>query len=214
MATHARSNGRAGANATKADGRRASGAPRKRPAARGAAQERVAATATSSRRPRAPARRAGDPTLGSGPVGALRKFRVVFNAVKAHFRDMEKKAGIGGASVWALSVIRANPGIGVTALARAMSIRQPTASNLVKALIERDMVLLSRTAGVNGVELRIRPAGTRVLRKTPGPYSGVLPAALESLDAETIERLNRDLDALLSVLGVDQSAYGTPLADL
>ncbi len=165
-------------------------------------------------RPRLAARMDRDPSLSPGAVRVLRKFRVIFNAVKTHFRDMERKAGIGGASVWALSVIRDQPGIGVTALARAMSIRQPTASNLVKGLIEREMVSMTRTPGVNGVALRIRPAGTRVLRKAPGPYTGVLPAVLESLDERVLARLDRDLDAVVRTLGTDEGADGTPLASI
>ena len=44
----------------------------------------------------------------------LRQFRIVFNSVKTHFRQVEQAAGLGGAQVWALSVIRDQPGIGVT----------------------------------------------------------------------------------------------------
>ena len=43
----------------------------------------------------------------------LRQFRVVFNAVKTHFRQVEREAGVGGAQLWALSVIDRRPGIGV-----------------------------------------------------------------------------------------------------
>ena len=42
---------------------------------------------------------------------ALRRFRRVFNAVKTHFQQVEKRAGVGGAQLWALSVIGARPGI-------------------------------------------------------------------------------------------------------
>ncbi|HWJ96252.1 MAG TPA: MarR family transcriptional regulator, partial [Telluria sp.] len=44
----------------------------------------------------------------------LRQFRIVFNAVKTHFRQVEREAGVGGAQLWALSVIERTPGIGVT----------------------------------------------------------------------------------------------------
>jgi len=43
----------------------------------------------------------------------LRRFRLVFNAVKSHFRAVERKAGISGAQLWALSVVHGHPGIGV-----------------------------------------------------------------------------------------------------
>ena len=37
---------------------------------------------------------------------ALRGFRQVFNAVKTHFRQLENRSGLGGAQIWALSIIR------------------------------------------------------------------------------------------------------------
>jgi len=39
-------------------------------------------------------------TLPSAPSSTrvLRQFRVVFNAVKTHFRQVEREAGVGGAS--------------------------------------------------------------------------------------------------------------------
>src|SRR4051812_6660780 len=74
----------------------------------------------------------------------LRRFRVVFNAVKAHFRAVETKAGISGAQLWALSVINARPGVGVSELARAMDVHQSTASNLLRALQDARMVESAR----------------------------------------------------------------------
>jgi len=65
----------------------------------------------------------------------LRKFRQVFNAVKNHFQQVEKKVGIGGAQVWALSLLQEKPGIGVNDLSNLMDIHQSTASNLVKSLV-------------------------------------------------------------------------------
>ena len=64
-------------------------------------------------------------TLDAAPTTrVLRQFRVVFNAVKTHFRQVEKEAGVGGAQLWALSVIRSNPGIGMNDLAHAMDVQE------------------------------------------------------------------------------------------
>src|SRR6476469_1255488 len=71
----------------------------------------------------------------------LRKLRLVFNTVKGHFREVEKKTGVAGAQVWAMAVVRDRPGIGVNDLARAMDIHQSTASNLLKPLIEHGMIV-------------------------------------------------------------------------
>jgi hypothetical protein len=58
-------------------------------------------------------------------VEVLRQFRQAFNAVKTHFQQVEKKVGLGGAQVWALSVIRDHAGIRVTELAQAMDVPSP-----------------------------------------------------------------------------------------
>jgi len=73
----------------------------------------------------------------------LRKFRQVFNAVKSHFQQVEKKVGVGGAQIWALSVVHNKPGIGMNDLALAMDIHQTTASNLVRSLVKQEMLWLS-----------------------------------------------------------------------
>jgi len=147
---------------------------------------------------------------------ALRGFRQVFNAVKSHFQQLEKRSGLGGAQIWALSVIRAQPGIGTGALAEAMDIHQSTASNLVKVLLEREFISAKKSGtDRRNVELSLLPAGRAALRKAPAPFSGVLPDALAQLDAATLKSLNRNLGKLLTVLAkVEQKAAQIPLADL
>lgn len=172
---------------------------------------RMATRKTAPREAR-PAGGATDEETPASAVRVLRQFRRVFNTVKTHFQQVEKRAGLGGAQVWALSVVRDHPGIGVNDLARALDVKQPTASNLVKALVEQDLVEV-RKDGRDGraVRLHMRPAGTRVLRRAPGPFTGVLPEALAALDAATLERLEQDLAALIEVLGGDESGARIPL---
>ena len=142
----------------------------------------------------------------------LRKFRIVFNAVKTHFQQVEKRAGIGGAQLWALSAIREQPGIGVSGLAEAMDIHQTTASNLVKALLAMELIGSSKDGpDRRTVQLHVLPAGTKLLRKAPGPFHGVLPEALARLDAKTLARLDKDLAALIEALAPDEEAGGVPL---
>jgi DNA-binding MarR family transcriptional regulator len=150
-----------------------------------------------------------------GAVRVLRQFRLVFNTVKTHFQQVEKRAGLGGAQVWALSVVRDRPGIGVNDLARALDVRQPTASNLVKALAEQDLIEVCKDErDGRAVMLHVRPAGTRVLRRAPGPFTGVLPEALATLDPATLGRLEQDLAVLIKVLGADERGANIPLSQM
>jgi len=145
----------------------------------------------------------------------LRQFRIVFNAVKSHFRQVEREAGVGGAQVWALSLIERTPGIGVSGLAREMDLHQSTASNLTRSLIERGLVIGAREElDRRNVKLRLLPEGQAVLRAAPMPFAGVLPEALSSLDPDTLARLEQDLGKLIDVLAADESCGKVPLAQL
>lgn len=156
-----------------------------------------------------------DSTVADSATQVLRHFRSVFNAVKTHFQQVEKRAGIGGAQVWALSAILAQPGIGMNDLANALDIHQTTASNLVKALLKLELVKIEKKGpDKRAVQLYILPAGRVVLKKTPGPFSGVLPQALSKLDPATLLRLEQDLNQLLVLLNTDARGAKTPLAQL
>lgn len=145
----------------------------------------------------------------------LRQFRQVFNAVKTHFQQVERKVGLGGAQIWALSVVRDTPGIGVGELSRAMDIHQSTASNLVKVLVERELMAADKGSNDRrAVQLRLLPAGAKALKRCPGPFSGVLPSALGTLDDKTLKRLEKDLAKLIEALNADEAAGGIPLAEL
>jgi DNA-binding MarR family transcriptional regulator len=145
----------------------------------------------------------------------LRQFRIVFNAIKTHFQRVERRVGLGGAQVWALSVIRDRPGLGVKGLASAMDVRQPTASNLVRSLARSGLVEVRRDGSDRrAVQLHLLPQGFDVLRRVPGPHRGVLPDALKALPPETLMRLHTDLAALIGHLDPDPRAAQVPLADL
>ncbi|MBL8326560.1 MAG: winged helix-turn-helix transcriptional regulator [Rubrivivax sp.] len=145
----------------------------------------------------------------------LRRFRLVFNAVKTHFQQVERQAGIGGAQLWALSVVRAQPGIGVGALGRSMDVHQTTASNLVRSLVSQGLVE-SHRSGIDkrASQLKITRHGLRLLARAPGPFSGVLPDALARLDPSVLDRLDADLARLLEMLETDKRAARIPLAQM
>ncbi|MGH8854694.1 MAG: MarR family winged helix-turn-helix transcriptional regulator, partial [Telluria sp.] len=135
--------------------------------------------------------------------------------VKTHFRQVERETGVGGAQLWALSVIDRHPGIGATGLARELDIHQSTASNLVRSLVERGFVVGTREgADRRNVALRTLPEGVAVLASAPLPFAGVLPDALAGLDRETLGRLEQDLERLIAQLDADPEAGKVPLAQL
>ncbi len=150
--------------------------------------------------------------LSEAATRVLRRFRFVFNTVKTHFQQVEKQTGVGGAQLWALSLIAARPGLGTGELAQAMDVHRSTASNLVRALIARGFVQAQKAgADRRAVQLTLLPAGRGVLRKAPGPYSGLLPQALAALDAKTLKRLDADLARLTTALCSDGDEHAAKI---
>lgn len=145
-------------------------------------------------------------------ASVLIRFRQVFTATRAHYQQVEKQVGIGGAQVWALGIIGAEPGLGVGGLARAMHIHQSTASNLVRALVTRGLVITAREASDRrAVQLRLLPAGQDLLAKAPGPYTGLLVQALERLDAATLAHLEHNLTLLVQAMDIGDDAPALPI---
>lgn len=145
----------------------------------------------------------------------LRQFRVVFNAVRAHFQRVEKQVGVGGALIWALHVIRQQPGIGVNALAVAMDIHQSTASNLLRQLGAQNLVRTEKSEqDRRSVKIYLEQPGGELLKRVIGPYEGVLPDALRRLTPETLAQLHSNLNTLIGVLQADEDAAQIPLADM
>jgi DNA-binding MarR family transcriptional regulator len=165
--------------------------------------------------PRAPKKRSASVPLDPEAARVLRRFRVVFNAVRTHFGKLERKTQLSGAQVWALSVVRDQPGIGVGALARAMDVHQSTASNLLRGLVEAGLVVAQRSReDGRAVRLKVTAQGLKSLRAAPGPYAGVLPEALATLDPATLRRLDRDLGKLIQVLSPREDGARKPLGEL
>lgn len=161
-------------------------------------------------------RKAGrDSDESATPAQVLRQFRLVFGAVRSHFLQVEKKAGISGAQLWALSVIDSSDAITVGRLAAAMDIHQTTASNLVRALEREGLTVRTRgETDRRAVHLSLTEQGRHLLSRAPRPLAGVLPEALARLDPETLTRLDQDLGALLRLLGADERAARIPLGQM
>lgn len=152
----------------------------------------------------------------TAPTVALRHFRTIYGAVRAHFRAIEREAGLGGAPIWALSLIAQRPGLGVGDVARGMDIHPSTASNLVRLLVAQGLVRSERAHHDARVRaLHVSETAQAILARVPQPFEGVLPHALAQLDARSIAALNTQLAQLAQIMGASaQSHARVPLASL
>jgi len=149
-------------------------------------------------------------------IDVLRQFRLIFGAVRQHFREVESTCGVSGSQVWILRDVAAVPGIGVSRLAGRLSIHQSTCSQLVEKLVAAGMLSKLRSAvDQRRVGLRITPGGAQLLRRAPGPAEGMLPEALRQLPNVSLRTLQVNLDLLIEQLELsDTTNAKKPLADL
>lgn len=130
---------------------------------------------------------------------ALKLFRIIFKSANRHFHEIEKLAGIGGASLWALAEIGELENLTVSRLANSMSIHQSTASNLIDKLEAKGYIARIRSADDRRVVfLTLTAQGKDVLNKAPLPHRGILPDALMRLDPDTLNQINDNLRVLIS----------------
>lgn len=147
---------------------------------------------------------------------ALKRFHIIYGAVRKHSRNMERTCGVGGAQIWAMALMARTPGLRVTQLARDLSIHPSNASNLLDKLERAGLVQRARSSeDQRVVQLYLTEAGQQVLARAPQPLSGVLTHALEQLPEELLQQLIEDLQAVTDNLQVaDDSAASKPLTEL
>ena len=155
-------------------------------------------------------------TLTELQIQVLRQFRLIFGSVRQHFREVEASCGISGSQVWLLRDIDASPGVGVSQLAKQLSIHQSTCSRLVEKLVAAGLVSKARSArDQRRVGLETTPAGRRKLELVPDPAEGILPEALRQLPDVALRTLQVNLDQLICHLTTrNDSDANKPLADL
>lgn len=167
-----------------------------------------------------PKRRKVSPSQPSAPspsvLAILARFRVILQSTRQHYQNVQESVGVSGSQLQALAIIATQPHVGVSALAHAMLVRQPTASNLVEQLVRLGLVKRKKSGtDLRARELTITPKGRGILARAPGPVVGVLADAIASLSPESIADLRRSLDAVLRTMkSRDDRARYRPLADM
>jgi len=134
-------------------------------------------------------------------VSVLKQFRIIYGSVRAHFRAVERRCGLGGSQLWLLQEVRKSPGVGVSELALKLSIHQSTCSQLVERLAEQGYLRRVRmVSDKRRVGLRLTARALTALRRAPAPAEGILPAALIGLSAGDLRALHSQLDKLIGQL--------------
>ena len=128
-------------------------------------------------------------------MGQLRR---VFHAARVAPRSPVATGGLSSAQRRALLIVRAQPGICISALARVMGVRQPTTSALVKGMAARKLLAARRcTRDRRMFRLHLLPTGCSRLDQPRLPDALPLTSALASLEGPAIAHLELAMAALL-----------------
>jgi MarR family transcriptional regulator, organic hydroperoxide resistance regulator len=147
----------------------------------------------------------------------LEQFRVIVKSIRRHYQDVERRAGVTGAQLWALAQIAGQPGSPVGELARALAVHQSTASNLVRELLKRRLVTRERRGrDLRHVQLYPSKKGLDLLKAAPRPLIGVLQQALSELPAARLVALQAELAHLIALMKGKQvaAARALPLSEM
>ncbi len=146
----------------------------------------------------------------------LKKFRIIYGAVRQHFREIEQTCGVTGSQLWILREVDRTSGIGISELAERLSIHQSTGSQLVEKLVGRGLIVKERSReDQRRVGLCVTEEASRLLKNAPGPAEGVLPEALQALPEPALLALDSSLTGVIGQLRMrDDRLAERPLSDL
>jgi len=134
-------------------------------------------------------------------MGVVRNFRVAVRAVQAHSAWVERQCGLSAAQLWALWEVDRKPGLSVSEVARRLSIRPATASNLLDKVEGKGLLRRSRQGpDQRVVQLFVTDQGAQLLATAPLPAQGALLDALTRLREEQLDELSQSLEALVDIL--------------
>ena len=141
--------------------------------------------------------------------------RIVFRAVQAHSKYVEKQCGLSSAKLWMLHELNCTPGIKVSQLASALAIHPSTCSNMLDKLVEDGFVNKKRSkTDQRAVHISLTNKGNSMLEKAPKPAQGELSGALEKLSDEKLLLLEQGLGELVQALhSKNESAALFPIPD-
>ena len=141
------------------------------------------------------------------------QLRIIFKAIQAHSKRVEKTCGLSSVRLWMLYEISKNPGVTVSELAALLSIHRSTSSNMLDKLEEQDLIHRSRSkSDQRTVRLHVTEKGKSILAMAPSPPEGKLISSLHNLNQEQLTSLSKSLKDLIEVLHFDDEQAGlTPI---
>lgn len=144
-----------------------------------------------------------------------KQLRILFRAVQAHSKTVEKMCGLSSAQLWMLHEVSLSHGIKVSELATALSIHRSTSSNMLDKLEKKNLISRDRSkSDQRSVHIYITQQGKELLAKAPFPPQGQLSNTLTKLTGEQVTNLETSLQVFIDTLHFeDVKACMTPIQE-
>jgi DNA-binding MarR family transcriptional regulator len=141
-------------------------------------------------------RRSGDKEQDAAEV--VRNLRRLFKAIHEHSKAILRKTGFSGPQVWALTILRTEPGLSLGELADRLFAHPSTVSGIVDRLERRGAIRRAvDPLDGRGIRLSLTALGRRLLRRSPSPFQVGLRRALEDLPSSQLRQLRRGLEQVV-----------------
>ena len=137
------------------------------------------------------------------------QLRIIFKAIQAHSKCVEKACGLSSVRLWMLVEISSAQGIKVSELAKILSIHRSTCSNMLDKLEDKNLIYRKRSkTDQRAVRLYITEEGEKTIAAAPSPPEGKLSASLNKLSFEQLTDLEKSLGVLLEKMHFDDEQAG------
>jgi MarR family transcriptional regulator, organic hydroperoxide resistance regulator len=124
----------------------------------------------------------------------VRTLRRLFRAIHEYSKAIQRKSGLSGPQVWALTILKTEGGLSARELAARMFIHPSTLTGIVSRLVRKGAI--TRTVDSmdrRGVRLSTTRLGGRILKTTPPPVQVGLTRALAALPPRRLRDLRTSL---------------------
>ena len=124
----------------------------------------------------------------------VQTLRRLFRAIHEYSKAIQRKSGLSGPQVWALTILKAEAGLSARELAARMFVHPSTVTGIVNRLVRKGAI--TRTVDSKdrrGVRLSATRSGGQILKTTPPPVQVGLTRALAALPPRRLRDLRTSL---------------------
>jgi DNA-binding MarR family transcriptional regulator len=137
-------------------------------------------------------------------TAAMVSLRRIIRYLRLADREIETTTSLSSAQLFVLTTLAESPALSLAELARRALTDQSSISTVVARLVKRGLVVRKAAAkDKRRAELRLTPAGNRILQSAPPVPQARLIEAIRSLPVSRRADLVRALDAVVDSLGAE-----------